>query len=61
MYSAEIETFLKERDYKITPDECSLLMDINTNTQISHMKYFAANNEYHIITEDGYFFRFQVK
>ena len=24
MYSSEIETFLKERNYQITPEECNL-------------------------------------
>lgn len=60
MYSNEIEKFLQDRNYRVTPEECNLLMDINTNTQIAHMKYFSADNEYHIITDDGYFFRFWV-
>lgn len=61
MYSSEIETFLKERNNQLTIEECNLLMDVNTNTQIKSMKYFCANNEYHIITEDGYSFKFRVK
>lgn len=61
MYSNEIESFLKERDYVVTPKECNMLMDINVNTQISHMKYFYANDEYHITTDDGYYFIFRVK
>lgn len=60
VYSNEIETFLRERNYIVTPEECNLLMDINTNTQITHMRYFCENNEYHIYTDDGYFFKFQV-
>ena len=61
MYSSEIEIFLKERDYRVTPDECNLLVDTNRNPQIKNMKFFCANNEYVISTEDGYCFRFQVK
>ncbi len=61
MYSSEIEQFLKERNYMVTPEECNILMDVNINTQISHMKYFCANNEYHIDTDDGYNFVFRVK
>lgn len=61
LYSSEIETFLKERNYVLTLDECNLLMDVNTNTQIEHMKYICANNEYHISTNDGYYFVFRVK
>ena len=61
MYSNEIERFLEERNYVVTPEECNLLMDINTNTQITNMKYFCANNEYHISTDDGYNFKFIVR
>ena len=61
MYSSEIEAFLKERNYIVTPAECNLIMDINTNTQIKSMKYFCQNNEYHIVTDDGYHFRIFVE
>lgn len=61
MYSSEIERFLQERNYIVTPEECNLLMDVNTNTQITNMKFFCDNNEFHIITDDGYHFKFQVR
>ena len=61
MYSYEIENFLQQRNYIVTSEECNMLMDINTNTQITNMKYYYENNEYHIYTDDGYFFKFQVK
>lgn len=61
MYSCEIEQFLRERNYWVTPEECNYLMDVNTHTQITNMKYFWDNNEYHIITNDGYHFIFRVK
>lgn len=61
MYSSEMEQFLKERDYLLTAEECNYLMDVNTNTQIINMKYFCDNNEYHICTDDGYYFVFHVK
>lgn len=60
MYSVEIEAFLKERNYKVTPQECNYIMDTNKNTQIRNIKYFFANNEYHIETDDGYHFVFWV-
>ena len=61
MYSSEIERFLQERNYVVTPEECNLLMDVNTNTQITNMKFFCTNNEYHISTDDGYYFKFNVR
>ena len=61
MYSYEIEKFLQERNYCVTPQECNILMDVNTNTQITNMKYYCANNKYHISTNDGYNFIFTVR
>ena len=61
MYSNEINCFLKERNFVVTPQECALLLDVDTNTQITNIKYFCANNEYHIYTNDGYTFKFWVK
>ncbi len=61
MYSSEIERFLQERNYVVTPEECNLLMDVNTNTQITNMKFSCTNNEYHISTDDGYYFKFNVR
>ena len=61
MYSQEMETFLKERNYVVTPEECNILMDVNTNTQINHMQYYCADDEYVISTDDGYIFKFCVK
>lgn len=61
MYSSEIENFLKERNYVVTPRECGMIMNVDVNTQITNMKYFCTNNEYHIYTDDGYFFKFWVK
>lgn len=60
MYSIEIEQFLKDRNYILTPQECNTIMDVNTNTQITNMKFFCDNNEYHISTDDGYYFKFIV-
>ena len=60
MYSAEIEMFLKEHNYVVSPEECNMLLDINTNTQITNMKFFATNNQYVINTDDGYCFIFYV-
>lgn len=61
MYSWEMEKFIRERNGKLTPDECNQMMNVDTNKQISHMKYFCDNNEYHISTDDGYYFVFEVK
>lgn len=61
MYSSEIEAFINERNGELTMEECNLLMDVNINTQITNMKYFCGNNEYHIVTDDGYYFKFRVK
>lgn len=59
MYSSEIEAFINERNGELTMEECNLLMDIKTNTQIKSIK--CVNNEYHIATDDGYCFVFTVR
>lgn len=61
VYSWEIKEYLEQRDYILTPSECAMLIDLNENKQIMHVKYLCANNEYHISTSDGYNFKFYVK
>lgn len=60
MYSYEIEMFLREHNYVVTPEECCRLLDINTNTQIDNIKYSCENNQYVINTLDGFRFTFWV-
>lgn len=60
MYSFEIELFLKEHNYVLTPEECNRIIDVNNNTQITNMKYFCSNNQYVVDTDDGYRFIFYV-
>ena len=61
MYSDEIESFLRERNYEITPEECNVLMDVDKNPQICHMQFYAGINECQIDTDDDYHLRFRIK
>ncbi len=61
LYSYEIEKFLKDRNYSLTAKECAELIDTNANTQINMVKYLPFNNEFHVSTNDGYFFIFKTK
>ena len=61
MYSSEIEAMLKAANYVLTPEQCNLIMDVNKNPQIAHMKYDCTDNEYHVSTDDGYYFKFTVQ
>ena len=61
MYSSEIEALLQAQHYMLSLDDCNRVMDVNTNTQITNMKYFCAENEYHVLTNDGYHFIFKVQ
>lgn len=61
MYSEEIEGFLRNRNYVVSPEECAELINTNINTQISRVKYYSFQNEYQIDTMDGYVFRFKVQ
>lgn len=60
MYSSEIEMFLREHSYVVTPEECSRIVDPNTSPQITNIKFFCENNRFVVNTEDGYCFKFQV-
>lgn len=52
MYSYEIENYLKERNYKITPLEFMAI--INTSPQIKQVLLENNNNIYTILTDDNY-------
>lgn len=52
MYSHEIEEYLKERNYKITPLEFMAI--INTSPQIKQVLLENNNAIYTILTDDNY-------
>lgn len=52
MYSYEIENYLKEKNYKITPLEFMAI--INTSPQIKQVLLENNNNIYTILTDDNY-------
>lgn len=52
MYSFEIENYLKERNYKITPLE--FMSIINTSPQIKQVLLENNNAIYTILTDDNY-------
>lgn len=52
MYSFEIENYLKERNYKITPLEFMAI--INTSPQIKQVLLENNNAIYTILTDDNY-------
>ena len=61
MYSSEIEAFLKERNWIVTPEECARIVNVVANPQITHMSFLCENNKYTVSTDDGYTFVFRVK
>lgn len=61
MYSYEIENFLKERNYCLTPEEILEVINVSINTQIFYISYNQEYNYYEIRTRDGYCFKFGVK
>lgn len=61
MYSYEIEEYLRERNYTLTPEEILQIINVSINTQIFYISYNAEYNYYEIRTRDGYCFKFGVK
>lgn len=61
MYSYEIEEYLRERNYYLTPEETLEIINVSINTQIFYISYNAEYSFYEIRTRDGYVFRFGCK
>ena len=61
MYSYEIEEYLSERNYTLTPNEILEIINVSINTQIFYISYNSEYNYYEIRTRDGYTFKFGVK
>lgn len=61
MYSYEIEEYLRERNYTLTPTEILEIINVSINTQIFYISYNSEYNYYEIRTKDGYTFKFGVK
>lgn len=61
MYSYEIEEYLRERNYTLTPEETLQIINISLSTQIYYISYNSEYNFYEIRTRDGYTFKFGVK
>lgn len=58
MYSYEIEQVLKLRNYNIYSD---IYLDIcNSSPQITHIKYDSYNEDFHIWTNDNYYWNIKV-
>lgn len=60
MYSYEIKLFLDERNHVLSREEYLELTDVQKNPQIKSMKYDTSNDNYEIVTSDGYDFTFMV-
>lgn len=61
MYSYEIQKYLEDRNYCLTPEEILEVINVSINTQIFYISYNAEYNHYEIRTKDGYTFKFGAK
>ena len=59
MLSWEIESFLKERNYKLNSDEYQELTP-QKNSQIKRLYYDTSTDKFHLYTYDGYEWEFEV-
>ena len=60
MYSHEIETYLRVRDYLLkTPVEILEVTDVKKSPQINWVKFHNGPNNYEMTTSDNYYFKFQ--
>jgi len=56
LYSYEMEKYLQDHNYSLTSKECVEFLNSKVNTQIGTVKYLPFSNEFHVSTNDGYFF-----
>lgn len=61
VYSWEIDMYIREKKYVLTPKEGSEIMNMRENPQIVRIKYMDSDGSYSVETNDGYYFMFQVK
>ena len=60
MYSEEIDSFLRARNFILNRDEYMELTP-QKNPQISRLSYNTAENSFHLYTYDGYEWKFYVR
>jgi hypothetical protein len=61
MYSHEIETYLRVRNYLLkTPEEIFEVTDLRKNPQINWISFHNGPNDYEVKTSDDYYFKFHI-
>ncbi len=61
MYSHEIETYLRVRNYLLkTPAEILEVTDTKKSPQINWVRFHNGPNDYEMTTSDEYYFKFHV-
>ena len=61
MYSWEIDSYLRSRNWELTKCEYLYVSDIKVNPQISKLKYEPFNNSFYMETNDGFNWVFRIK
>ena len=58
MYSWEIDRFLRDKNFCLSPDEYQKI--VTESPQINHIKYEPNANDFVISTDDNYTWRFKI-
>lgn len=61
MYSHEIKELLELKNYLLDRKEANKILDIDSSTQINHVKYNQDTKDFEMWTTDNYYFKFKVK
>lgn len=59
MYSWELESFIKSKNFYLGGDDLAFVIDIKKHPQINRIKYDAGSKTYMISTSDNYCFYFK--
>lgn len=61
MYSTEIDSYLRSRNWYLTKEEYIYVSDTKASPQICRIKYEPFDNSFYMETNDGYNWSFGIK
>lgn len=54
MHSQEIDSYLRNKNWKLKPNEYVNIINVNSCPELDHIAYNSQNNDYNIWTKNGY-------
>lgn len=61
MFSHELDSYISQRNYTLTPQEGLFVTDVKQHPQINHIKFDPYNGRHDIWTSDGWSWNVKIK